>query len=184
MTCVEPASFAFAAASRAIRRRRLSVAMIEGFFEDVPLTGHFAAVIFSFYCYSYIPDSRRRIDILRKAARHLVQGGYIFLGYPTDIPRPRAFMLRLAQVVGTVCGSDWRLEPGDLVHREAHSYGYGHVFTPEEVAAEVAAAGLRVVYRNEFPGGPLMALTAQTSNSEVPVATSPAFGRCSVQSPA
>ena len=33
---------------------------LEGFFEDVTLDGRFDAVIFSYCCYSFIPDSRRR----------------------------------------------------------------------------------------------------------------------------
>ena len=76
-------------------------------------------------------------------------------------------MLRLAQVVGTLRGSDWRLEPGDMVSLDSPSYDYAQAFTPERFAAEVAAAGLRIVYRKEFPGGPAMALTAQTSSSAV-----------------
>ncbi len=160
VTCVEPASAALAIATRVLRERQLPSTMIEGFFEDVPLTGHFTMVMFSYYCYCYIPDSRRRIGVLRKAASHLVEGGHIVLGYPA-LPRRPWLTIWLAQAVGRVYGSDWRLEPGDNIVRQGSLYSYGHAFTAEEIAAEVAAAGLQVVYRNEFPAGQGMVLSVR-----------------------
>lgn len=68
-------------------------------------------------------------------------------------------MIRLAQAVGAVCGSDWRLQPGDSVRQTGSLYTYGHAFTSDEIAAEIAAAKLRVVYRCDFPNEVVMALT-------------------------
>ena len=81
--------------SRAVfsRHERLSATLIDGFFEDVPLTGGFGAVIFSFYSYSYIPESHRRIAALRKAADHLTAGGHILVSYP-PVPPPHPTLIR------------------------------------------------------------------------------------------
>jgi len=159
VTGVEPADSALEIARRVVRDRQLSADLVEGFFEDVRLSGRFSVVMFSYHCYSYIPESRRRIDALRKAATHLTAGGHILLSYAT-LNRPRPVIIRLARAVGVMCGSDWRLEPGDLVAREGFFYRYGHAFSSEEIATEVAAAGLRVVYRHDSPVNPVMALAA------------------------
>jgi SAM-dependent methyltransferase len=159
VTCVEPASQPFDMACRVVRERHIPATMVEGFFEDVSLSGRFAVVMFSWNCYGLIPDSRRRVDALRKAASLLSSGGHILLSYGT-VPRPHPLSTWLAQVVGTIFGSDWRIESGDILRRQGSFYGYCHVFTPAEIASEVAAAGLRVVYRGHFPDDPTMALTA------------------------
>ena len=159
VTCVEPASQPFEMARRVLRERQLLATMVEGFFEDVSLSGRFTVVLFSWGCYGLIPDSRRRIDALRKAAGLLSPGGHILLSYGT-VPRPHPLSTWLAHVVGAVCGSDWRIEAGDILRQQGSSYCYRHVFSPEEIAAEVAAAGLRVVYRGQFPDDPVLALTA------------------------
>src|SRR6476660_2076064 len=57
VTGIEPASTSLEVARRLLATRGLSATLIDGFFEDVPLTGGFGAVIFSFYSYSYIPES-------------------------------------------------------------------------------------------------------------------------------
>ncbi len=161
VTCVEPALLPLETACRALRERQLPVTMVEGFFEDVPLSGRFAVVMFSHCCYSCIPNSVRRIDALRKAASLLPPGGHILLSYGT-VHRPRLLTTRLAQAVGAVCRSDWRMEPGDFLRPQGSVYYYFHAFSPEEIAAEVAAAGLKVIYRRHFQDDPMMvmALTA------------------------
>ena len=166
VTGIEPASSALEIARRVLRERQLSATLIEGFFEDVPLSGHFAMMMFSYYSYSYIPESRRRIGVLRKAATHLTAGGHILLSYPTR-HRPRPVVIRLARAVGVLCGSDWRLEPGDLVFRRGSVYSYEHAFSPQEIATEAAAAGLRVVYRRVFPGDPGIAIVLAASQTQV-----------------
>ena len=54
---------------------------IHGFFEDVVLDDRFDVIDFSWYCYTYIPGSRRRVDVLRKAARHLAPDGRVLVSY-------------------------------------------------------------------------------------------------------
>jgi len=42
---------------------------------DDPITEKYDVFIFSWYCYSYIPDRATRISALRAASRHLAPGG-------------------------------------------------------------------------------------------------------------
>jgi SAM-dependent methyltransferase len=151
VTAVEPAVPAVDAARRALRQRQLDATLLEGFFEDVALSGSFDVVVFSFFSYSYIPQSHRRIEALRKAAAHLVPGGHVLISYPS-LPQPRQILITLARAAGRICRSDWRLEPGDLVSVQGPACpGYAHAFRPEEIEAEAAAAGLRFAYRRDHP---------------------------------
>lgn len=160
VTGVEPADSALRTAQRVLRERQLSATLVEGFFEDAPLSGHFDVVMFSYYCYTYIPESHRRVDALRKAAALLTNGGHILISYPTVDP-PRTGIIRLARMMGALCGSDWRLEAGDLialVSKSRPSYSYSHAFQSGEIEKEAAAAGLRLVFRRDFPDDPVVAL--------------------------
>ena len=151
VTGVEPATSALNFARRALRERELQATLIEGFFEDVPLSGSFDAVMFSFYSYSYIPESRRRIAVLRKAAAHLAPGGHILISYPPML-QPRPILIKLARASGAICRSDWRIEPGDVVTIQNGSFGgYAHAFRPDEIEMEAEAAGLRFAYRRDYP---------------------------------
>jgi SAM-dependent methyltransferase len=165
VTGVDPASMALSTARGVLHARQLQAELIDGFFEDVQLSGRYDVVMFSYYSYSYIPESARRIHVLRKAAAHLTTGGHILLSYPA-IDRPRPVMIRLARIVGRMCGSDWRLEPGDYVVPERAAnrvfYSYAHAFEAGEVETEAAAAGLRIVYRRDPPGDPVVALVSET----------------------
>jgi len=151
VTGVEPASSALDAARRALRERQLEATLIEGFFEDVRLSGSFDAVMFSFFSYSYIPESHRRIAALRKAAAHLAPGGHVLISYPPML-QPRPILITVARASGAICRSDWRLEPGDVVTiRNGGFGGYAHAFRPEEIEREATAAGLRFAYRRDYP---------------------------------
>jgi SAM-dependent methyltransferase len=161
VTGVDPAAAALATAQRILRERQLSATLVEGFFEDVQLTGPFDVVWFSYFSYSYIPVSSRRIGVLRKAATHLAPSGHVLLSYP-GVSRPRPIFIRLGRIAGRLSGSDWRLEAGDYVvpQRAASGffYSFAHAFQPAELQAEVSAAGLEVAYRRDPPADPVMAL--------------------------
>jgi SAM-dependent methyltransferase len=159
VTGIEPASSALDVARRVLRERQISATLIEGVFEDVQPWGAFDVVTFSCYCYSLIPESRRRIAMLRQAAAHLTTGGHILISYPS-LRRTRPAIIRLARTMGSLSRSDWRLEPGDFVFRRGSFYGYAHAFRPEEIETEAAAAGLRVVYRQDSPDDPVVSLVA------------------------
>jgi SAM-dependent methyltransferase len=159
VTGVDPASSALERAGRALVHRQLSAILIEGFLEDVDVNGRFDVVMFSYYSYSYIPASGRRVEALRKAVDHLNSCGYILISYPPLI-RPRPILITAARTFGRLCRSDWLLEPGDLISVENGSFrGYSHAFRSDEIEAEAAAAGLRIVYRCDYPD-PVVALAA------------------------
>ena len=150
VTGIEPADAAIREARRMLRDRNLSAPLIEGFFEDAPVSGAFDAVIFSYYCYASIPVSRRRIEALKKAAGLLRPGGHIVVSHAASTVPPRAVLITLAQLSGRLCGSDWRLEAGDVVwdNRTLRpSYSYTHAFQPGELEHEAAAAHLKPAFR-------------------------------------
>jgi SAM-dependent methyltransferase len=149
VTGIEPADAAVREARRMLLERTLSGSVIEGFFEDATVPGEFDAVIFSYYCYAAIPVSRRRIEALKKAARLLAPGGHIVVSHAANTMRPRALLIRLAQLSGRLFGSDWRLEGGDVLwdNRTVRpSYSYTHAFGPGELEAEAVAAQLKPVF--------------------------------------
>jgi SAM-dependent methyltransferase len=162
VTAVEPARRAIATARRHLGMRGLSADIVEGFFEDVALPDRFDVIIFSGCCYNFIPDSRRRIAALRKAARHLTGHGRIIISYLTD-PSGHPLLMRLARIAATLSGSDWRPERGDVVHLVHPSqplFHYEHPFQPGEIDPEVSDSGLQVVYRRDVPECSVVVLTS------------------------
>ncbi|HJZ71038.1 MAG TPA: class I SAM-dependent methyltransferase [Vicinamibacterales bacterium] len=165
VTGIEPARRAIATAQRHLAERGLSAEIVEGFFEDVPLTGRFDVILFSYCCYSFIPGSGRRIAALRKAADHLAPSGRIVISYLTERSGHPALM-RLARLSSALSRSDWRPEPGDIVHPvdpAAPLYHYEHPFMPGEIDAEARAAGLQVAHRCDFPANPVVVLVSATA---------------------
>ena len=161
VTGVDPAGDALDTARRRLAERQLSATLIAGFFEDVPLSGRFDAISFS-SSYSYIPESRRRIEALRKAAAHLAPNGHILLTYQVS-RQPHRAPVAFARVIGALTRSDWRFEPGDLVrvlNGGGRTIDYLHVFSKGGIDAEAAAAGLRVVFRGDAPHEPLVTIAA------------------------
>jgi SAM-dependent methyltransferase len=150
-TGVEPADAAIAAARRILDERRLTVPVVHGFFEEIQLQGSFEFIVFSWLCYCYMPQSRRRVDALRKAAALLAPGGRILVSICTAAEAPSSRLIRIQHLIGRLRGSDWRLEPGDVVapyRWSTDELSFEHVFAPREFEAEAAAAGLSIVYRN------------------------------------
>jgi SAM-dependent methyltransferase len=161
VTGVEPARRANETARRHLAQRGLSADIIEGFFEDVPLPRRYDAIVFSYCCYSFIPDSRRRVDSLRKAADHLADDGRLVISYLTERSGHPALM-RLARIAAAVSGSDWRPEPGDILHpvdTTGPVFHYEHAFRPEEIEAEARRAGLRTLHHSVRPNDPVVVLT-------------------------
>src|SRR6185369_12335028 len=151
VTGVEPAAVALGLARTVLRARQLPATLIEGFFEDVAVPGRFDVVMFSYYCYSYIPQARRRIAALSKAASCLTAGGRILVSYP-PMPGPHPFLIRFARATAAICRTDWRLEPGDYVTVQSSAFrGYVHAFAEGEIEREAQAASLDVVYHARYP---------------------------------
>jgi SAM-dependent methyltransferase len=161
VTAVEPARRAIETCRRQLEMRGLSADIIEGFIEDVALPRRFDVIIFSGCCYNFIPESRRRIAALTKAAAHLAPHGRILINYMTE-QAGHPMLIRLSRLSATITGSDWRPEPGDIVlpvdpvrplfHSE-------HPFKPGEIESEALAAGLRIADRSDgAPGSPVIVL--------------------------
>jgi SAM-dependent methyltransferase len=165
VTGLEPASRALDVCRRRLDDAGRRATLVDGFFEDVAISQRFDAVVFSYYCYSYIPVARRRVDILRKAALLLTPGAKVLLSYQLG-SRPSRLMTALARVSGAIARADWRAERGDMLQREPRGlpgirYSYEHIFTPAELAAELAAAGLVAIDHAGLPDYPWVVATAR-----------------------
>jgi SAM-dependent methyltransferase len=155
VTGIDPAGDALDRAQRGLESRHLSATLVEGFFEDVPLSGRFDLVVFSHYCYSLIPAAKRRIAALEKASTILKPGGQILVSY-VAAPRPRPILVRLGRMMGALCGTDWRIEPGDVVWGLGQRLNFQHMFESGELEQEAAAARLRPAFRMNFPLGTMV----------------------------
>jgi len=160
VTAVEPARRANATAMRHLAVRGLSAEIIEGFIEDVALPSRLDTIVFSYCCYSFIPDSHRRVAVLRKAADHLAPGGRIIISYLTEASG-HPMLIRFARAAAVITGSDWCPERGDILHpvdTTAPRYHYEHAFQPAEIEAEANEAGLRAAHHCPFPVNPVVVL--------------------------
>lgn len=150
MTGVEPARRALERCEEFLRELGLEAPLVPDFFEDADIRGPFDAIIFSYFCYGYIPVSARRVAVLRKARGLLAPGGRIFVSYVVTA-RPHRLLTRLANVAAAITRSDWRLEPGDSISMTFDTgrrpcFLFDHAFTTTELLDEIAAAGLDVVH--------------------------------------
>lgn len=152
VTGVEPAAPAAALAREALRRRGVDAEIVQGYFEDVAISDVFDTIVFSYFCYGYIPESRRRIEVLRKASARLAPGGTILISYVGNPQRRRSRLFGLMQRGARVLRSDWHPEQGDVVQPMLVGeprFHYEHIFTPGEIDAETGAAGLRLIFHDE-----------------------------------
>jgi SAM-dependent methyltransferase len=130
-----------------LQSRGLEASVYTGAIETTTVPGTFDAFIFSWFCYSYIPQSVTRIDVLRKLRDHLTPGGRVLITYEPATTPPRRWPIRLARLVGWLTRSDWRLEYGDVVRLGdpgRYFEHYEHRFTPSNLEDEARAAGLSV----------------------------------------
>lgn len=97
-----------------------------------------------------IPKSRRRIDVLRKARGNLAPGGRVLISCVGHRERRHSRLFELVKIGARLRRSDWQPEEGDIVYpMMGPRFHYEHIFVPGEVEAEAAAAGLRVIFRDE-----------------------------------
>jgi SAM-dependent methyltransferase len=140
----------FTATARAqLQQRGWDAPLYTGAIEATAVPGQFDAVIFSWFCYSYIPQSATRIHALRELGDHLDPGGRILVTYVPAEGSPRRLPIGLARLAARVSRSDWRPEYGDTIHladRGRYFQHYEHQFTREALEEEARAAGLTVVF--------------------------------------
>jgi SAM-dependent methyltransferase len=152
---VEPATLASAIARRVLAARGHPCDVIDGFIEDVALPGAFDVIVFSSYAYGLIPESRRRIDVLRKVAAHLAHDGRIVISY--WIRADRAMPARAVRAMAWMTRSDWHPEAGDVIDNSQ----YDHLFTPEEISSEAVSAGLQVVFHGKINDSPVLVVAGR-----------------------
>ena len=113
--------------------------------------------ILSWYCYSYIPQRRRRVAMLGRLRERLAPHGRILITYILAEPPPRRALWRLAELAARVSGVDWRPEYGDVfvARHEIGRIHFEHRFTPDEIEAEAREAGLRVAHHAHAVDGSL-----------------------------
>jgi SAM-dependent methyltransferase len=105
------------------------------------------AVVFSLYMYSYIVGRASRVAVLARARAHLSPRGHVVLSYATVQPQS-ALWIRLARISSVCSGSDWWPQRGDRVRGpllQPDVLDVEHQFSPDEIAQECRAAGLRVL---------------------------------------
>jgi SAM-dependent methyltransferase len=142
-----------ATARSMLRGQGLDAAVTVGAIESVALGKPYDVCIFSWFCYSYIPQRAVRLAALRAVGARLKPGGRIMVSYvPCERP-PRRLPLALSRLAARLARSDWRPEPYDEIYLEAGRLHYEHQFRPEELEDEARAAGLRVVFHQANDAG-------------------------------
>ena len=120
-----------------------------------PLAGPFDVVIFSWFCYSYIPLRARRLAVLARVRDHLATDGRILISYVLAQPPPRRLPWRLARLAAQLSRTDWRPEYGDvfLARHDTGRIHFEHRFQPAEMEAEGHAVGLSVAFHDHATDG-------------------------------
>ena len=155
VTGVEPVPRTLELCRRALASRQLDADLRAGYIEDIALDGDlFDVAVFSFFVYSLIPASSRRIGALKKVARAVKPDGLILVSYMAD-GAPSPYLTRIARAVGAITRTDWRLEPGDAVYTTSPgALRFEHIFTRREIDEELDAAGLRRLGESGFASYP------------------------------
>ena len=144
---LDPAAGAIAVARRMLDRLELSAPLHTGAVESFAIPGTFDVIVFSWFSYGYIPQSRTRVEVLRRLGRALPPGGRIIVSYVRTAAHAE-LPARITRLGGWLTRADWRAEPGDRVWVSAprrRTLHYQHEFVDGEFEDEAAAAGLRIV---------------------------------------
>jgi 2-polyprenyl-3-methyl-5-hydroxy-6-metoxy-1,4-benzoquinol methylase len=153
VTGIEPSGDALRISERVLAAQGLRASFVEGFIEDLAVAGSFDVVMFSYNTYTIIPEAKRRIDVLRKAASLLKPGGMVIVSYLVGQIRARHIFSHAGRLAGALTGSDWRVEHGDIIKFAIdHPNGiqFCHCFVEGEVSREAAVAGLQTLFTGEF----------------------------------
>jgi 2-polyprenyl-3-methyl-5-hydroxy-6-metoxy-1,4-benzoquinol methylase len=147
---VELSPHTAAIARRIVAESGFDTAIHVAAIEEWTPPGRYDAIVFSWYCYSYIPARRRRIGVLAALREHLTPHGVILISYllrRTSTPRGMPITAWLSRLTR----SDWGPETGDdmVGLMDQSLIQFEHYFTPEEIEAEAEAAGLRVAWHKK-----------------------------------
>src|SRR5207247_9275829 len=112
---LDVSAHAIALARRMLERERLAAALHTGPVEVLPLPGSFDSVIFSWFCYGYIPQTDSRIAVLSKVKARLKPGGRVLISYVVAERPPRSLPIGLTRLAARLTRSNWRPEIGDAI---------------------------------------------------------------------
>jgi SAM-dependent methyltransferase len=154
---LEPVAACAERARARLTARRLTAEIHVADIATAALPGLYDVMIFSWFCYSYLPLRARRLAVLRKARAHLATGGRILIPYVLAAPAARRLPWQLARLAARLSRSDWRPEYGDvfLPRADTGCIHYEHRFRPEEIEAEARDAGLAVTWHEHDGDGNL-----------------------------
>jgi SAM-dependent methyltransferase len=156
---LEPSARAVTLARAMLLKTGVEAEVHHGGIGTTPLGHAYDVFIFSWYCYSYIPDRAARIAALRAVRAHLAPGGRILLSYTVCEPVTRRLPRAIAAAVARLTRSGWAPEPTDVLIFERGGLHFEHQFVPGEIEDEVRAAGLNVLAHQSGDDG-FIALTA------------------------
>ena len=145
-------------ARRMVRQRGLICDVQVGSLEAVELSRRYDVMIFSFFCYSYIPQSDTRVAVLRRASASLASGGRLMISYIPARRRPSR-LLALTSLAGRLTRSDWCVENGDClgsVFGRPPALHFEHHFQWDEIEREARAAGLTIAGHRDAEEGMLV----------------------------
>lgn len=152
---IDLAEHATAVAASALAREGLRAELRSGSIETITLRGTYDGIVFSWFCYGYIPETSRRTRILLRLAEHLAPDGRILISYNPRDRHPSRLATRAAQMAARLVGSDWRPVAGDVIFfaRDTEALQYEHRFEAGELEAEARAAGLVILFDARVPEG-------------------------------
>lgn len=154
---LEPVAACADLARARVAARGLSAPVYTADIAAATLSGRYDVVIFSWLCYSYIPQRARRVAVLRTVRAHLAAGGRVLISYVLARPAPRRLTWRLARLASQLSRADWRPEYGDvfIARPDTGCIHFEHQFAPAEIEAEAQAAGLAVTLHEQGSDGNL-----------------------------
>jgi SAM-dependent methyltransferase len=150
---LEAADRAAALARAMLAKHGLVAPVATGRIEDAPLGKAFDAYVFSWFCYSYIPQRETRITALRRAREHLKPGGRVLISYVVADASPRRLARALTTLGARLAHSGWRPEPTDVISLWTRGVHVEHQFRPDELEPEARAAGFSVVFHERKDHG-------------------------------
>lgn len=145
---LEPAPRAVAMARATLLAQELDANVEVGRIETATLAKPYDAYVFSWYCYSYIPQRATRVAVLARVRDHLRPGGRILLSYVLCDHPPRRLPLAVTALVARLARSGWQPEPTDVFWAATPGLHFEHRFRPEEIDEEARAAGLAVAFHH------------------------------------
>ena len=155
---LDPVPQCLAVAGRRLAERGLRAELIAAPIETARLEPRFDVFLFSWFCYSYIPERARRVSVLAKVRALLPPDGRVLISYIRAEPAPRRSLWRLARGTAWATRSDWRPEYGDVfvARHDNRCLHYEHRFQPAEIESEATAAGLTVAFHDHAGDGNLV----------------------------